>query len=105
MRPDLLSNAHFLNLTSRVVAACCQAVPIDAARVPALIAAVNEALRKQMAVPAAEALPVQQMIVRSGASERLALDCPQHSLQVAPIQIGQAENLSRTERRPLVRVW
>ena len=93
MAPDLLSNADFARLTSGVVAACCQATPIDAFHLPALIASVNKALRTQIALLADETSSIQPVPCLHSMGDRHALDRPQHTLRMAPIQVGQGEAL------------
>jgi hypothetical protein len=97
MAPDLLSNADFARLTSGVVAACCQATPIGASRLPALIASVNKALRTHMALLAHETSSTQPVPCRHPMGDRHALDNPQHTLRMAPIQVGQGEALRDQE--------
>ena len=97
MAPDLLSNADFVRLTSRVVAACCKAIPVDPRQLPALIASVDEALRTQMGVLAEE--PVTLPIFTLNSTSQRGLDRPQHTLRMAPIQIGRPE-VSQAHQEP-----
>jgi hypothetical protein len=91
MAPHALSDAEFVTLTSRVVAACCQATSIDAAHLPALIASVNKALRGQLGLAGKKrsaAPPTSRSV--STAYGRDA-DRPQHTLRVAPNRFSRGE--------------
>ena len=89
MAPDLLSNADFVRLTSRVIAACCRAIPVDPTQLPPLIASVDEVLRTQMGLLAQE--PLTLPIFTLNSTSQRGLDRPQHTVRMAPIQIGRAE--------------
>jgi|1186.fasta_scaffold133018_2 hypothetical protein len=90
MSPNLFSNADFARLTSRVVAVCCETGALDAAHLPVLIASVNKALRREMAVlgkRAPRARPARPGL----ADNRRHLDRPQHTLRRAPIHNGRGK--------------
>jgi hypothetical protein len=92
MSTNHLSHAELLRLTSRVVAACCKAAPIDAAHLPELIASVNKAVRTEMAV-LAERPSMQPVPCPNSMGDRRGLDRPQHTLRMAPMQMGRAQVL------------
>src|SRR4051794_17420494 len=94
MSPNLFSSAEFAKLTSRVVAACCEAAPIDAAQLPVLISSVNKALRREVAV-LAKGVPRAQSPSPGLADDRRHLDGPQHTLRMAPIQIERGNEHQR----------
>jgi hypothetical protein len=103
MAPHALSDAEFITLTSQVVQACCQAAPVDAANLPALITSVNKALRGRLALRRKKrsVAPSISCSVCTGSHRDAAR--PQHTLRMAPGQFSRGEAYQGTGDLPSFR--